>query len=109
MVEEIHGYDCVAISQLALGVYLKQTETGHLKSLEPDILRKEDIEDVIEKFVSAASRAKEAGFDGIQLHGAHGFLLSKFMSPLYNHRQDEYGGSTKERIKIILEIYSRNT
>jgi len=104
LVEEIHKYDCVAMSQLALGIYLKQTETGQSISLEPNEMKKEDIEDVIEKFVSAARRAKEAGFDGIQLHGGHGFVLSKFMSPLHNHRQDEYGGSTKGRAKIILDI-----
>ena len=104
LVEEVHTYDCVAIPQLALGVYMKANTSGQYAEVRPDDMTKEDIKDVVEKFVSAAVRAKKAGFDGVQLHGAHGFLLSSFISPLHNHRNDEYGGSTKGRVKIILDI-----
>ncbi|MCX7973655.1 MAG: NADH:flavin oxidoreductase [Candidatus Aminicenantes bacterium] len=64
----------------------------------------EEIEQVIEAFIQAAKRAKEAGFDGLQLHCAHGYLLSSFLSPYTNRRQDEWGGSLENRAKVILEI-----
>ena len=63
-----------------------------------DILRIED------DYLAAAERAKAAGFDGIELHSAHGFLLNQFFSPLSNKRTDEYGGSLEDRIRIHLEI-----
>ncbi|MDO5294504.1 MAG: NADH:flavin oxidoreductase [bacterium] len=104
LADEIHKYDCVAMPQLALGIYLKNTQDGRLIQLEPDQMDDSDIKEIIRKFVSAASRAKQAGFDGVQLHGAHGFVLSKFMSPAYNHRTDAYGGSTEGRAKIVIDI-----
>ena len=64
----------------------------------------DDIEEVIESFVNAALRAKKAGFDGIQIHGAHGYLLNQFYSPLRNKRNDEYGGCLENRIRIHLRI-----
>jgi len=63
-----------------------------------------EIKQTINDFVSAAIRAKQAGFDGVQLHGAHGFLLSQFLSPFFNKRTDNYGGSIENRVRIILEI-----
>ncbi|MBE3091876.1 MAG: NADH:flavin oxidoreductase [Candidatus Atribacteria bacterium] len=57
-----------------------------------------------EDFKMAAVRAKKAGFDGVQLHGAHGYLLSQFLSPFFNRREDEYGGSIENRARLILEI-----
>ncbi len=67
----------------------------------------EEIEETIEAFAEAARRAKEAGFDAVQLHAAHGYLLSQFLSPYTNRRTDEYGGSTENRIKIVEDIYKR--
>ena len=67
----------------------------------------EEIEETIEAFAQAARRAKEAGFDALQLHAAHGWLLSEFLSPYTNRRTDEYGGSTRNRTKIIEDIYER--
>ena len=64
-----------------------------------------DLETLIEAFAQAAHRSKEAGFDGIQLHSAHGYLLSQFLSPLNNRRQDNYGGSIENRARIHLEIF----
>jgi len=103
LVEGIHQYDCVAISQLGLGVYIKN-KSGKEVELKPNDVTKEDMNDIVEKFVSVAIRAKQAGFDGVQLHGAHGFFLSKFISPLYNQRTDEYGGTTKRRARLLLDI-----
>jgi 2,4-dienoyl-CoA reductase-like NADH-dependent reductase (Old Yellow Enzyme family) len=66
-----------------------------------------DIDSVVEGFRLAAIRAKKAGFDGIQLHCAHGYLLSQFLSPLYNKRTDQYGGSVANRARIVVEIYNQ--
>jgi len=67
----------------------------------------EEIEETINAFAQAAQRACEAGFDGIQLHAAHGYLLSGFLSPYTNKRTDEYGGTIDNRVRIFKEIYSR--
>lgn len=99
-----HSYGAVVMPQLAMGIYLTRSAFGRLVQLSPTQMTKEDVQDVIDKFVSAAVRAKKAGFDGVQLHGAHGFVLSTFLSPAYNQRQDEYGGSTQARTKIVTDI-----
>lgn len=70
----------------------------------PREMSQAEIEEVIQAFVAGAWRAKEAGFDGIQLHCAHGYLLSSFLSPYTNRRQDQWGGSLENRARIILEI-----
>ena len=72
----------------------------------PEEMTKDDIKKVEEKFVNAAELAYRAGFDGIELHGAHGYLLQEFISPALNKRTDEYGGSVENRIRILNEISS---
>ena len=67
-------------------------------------ITKNEIFQIIGDFKNAAVRAKKAGFDGVQIHGAHGFLLSQFLSPFFNRREDEYGGSIENRARLILEI-----
>jgi len=67
----------------------------------------EEIEETIEAFAEASRRAKEAGFDAVQLHAAHGYLLSEFLSPYTNRRTDEYGGNAEKRVKIVEDIYNR--
>jgi len=63
-----------------------------------------DIDAVAEAFSDAAGRAKKAGFDGVQIHGAHSYLLSEFLSPCHNGRQDSYGGSIENRARLLLEV-----
>lgn len=64
----------------------------------------DEISRLVQCYVKAACRVREAGFDGVELHSAHGFLLNQFYSPLTNHRSDEYGGDLAGRIKIHLKI-----
>lgn len=64
----------------------------------------DDFRMVAEAFGKAAARAQKAGFDGVQIHAAHGFLLSQFLSPFYNRRNDLYGGSLENRARLLLEV-----
>jgi 2,4-dienoyl-CoA reductase-like NADH-dependent reductase (Old Yellow Enzyme family) len=64
----------------------------------------EQIESIVMAFGEAAVRAKKAGFDGVQIHAAHAFLLSQFLSPFFNHRPDAYGGSIENRARLTLEV-----
>lgn len=70
----------------------------------PKEMTQTDIEDVVNRFVYAATVAAEAGFDGVELHAAHGYLLSQFLSPKTNLRTDAYGGSPAARTKIVVDI-----
>lgn len=65
---------------------------------------KEDLDDVIKGFVSSAIRAKSVGFDGIEIHGANGYLLDEFLTDYTNTRSDEYGGSTENRVRFLVEV-----
>lgn len=74
------------------------------ESPTPVEMTKQDIAVTVEEFRRAAIRANKAGFDIIQIHGAHGYLLSEFLSPLTNTRTDEYGGSPENRVRIVGEV-----
>nr|POE82698.1 nadh-dependent flavin oxidoreductase nada [Quercus suber] len=71
---------------------------------KPRAATEEDIANVIEGFAHAAEYVEKAGYDGIELHGAHGYLLAQFLAPSTNHRTDKYGGSLENRARLILEI-----
>lgn len=66
-----------------------------------------EIEGIVSDFAAAAVRARKAGFDAIQLHGAHGYLMSQFLSPLFNHRTDRWGGGVENRRRFHLEVVRR--
>lgn len=66
-----------------------------------------EIDGIVKEFAEAAGRAMRAGFDGVEVHGAHGFLLNQFYSSLTNHRTDKYGGSLENRIRLPLEVVKR--
>ena len=72
---------------------------------DPRELKEEEILDIIERFSYAALVAKEAGFAGVQIHGAHGYLVSQFLSPHHNRRTDKWGGSISERALFVKEVY----
>jgi 2,4-dienoyl-CoA reductase-like NADH-dependent reductase (Old Yellow Enzyme family) len=80
-------------------------EAAQYQGVTPDAMTVEDIHRVVAAFGLAARRAKEAGFDAVQLHGAHGYMINQFLSPHTNQRTDEYGGSFDNRFKFLDDVY----
>ncbi len=76
---------------------------GHLKTPVRELERAE-IKDIVDKFIAAAVRGKKAGFDLVEIHGAHGYLVGEFLSPYTNRRTDEYGGGFRQRMRFPVEI-----
>jgi len=70
----------------------------------PEALTAEEVQSTKQEFITAAKNAIEAGFDGVELHGANGYLLEQFLSPFSNVRTDEYGGSVENRARFVLEV-----
>jgi NADPH2 dehydrogenase len=115
VVEACHKYDTPVIIQLCHGGRKSHPEENRKLWApstiafddfygEPKEMTIEDIRQVIQAFQDAAKRSLEAGFDGIELHAAHGYLLHQFLSPLSNQRTDEYGGSLGNRLRLIREV-----
>jgi 2,4-dienoyl-CoA reductase-like NADH-dependent reductase (Old Yellow Enzyme family) len=71
---------------------------------QPKAMTDNEIQDLIQRFVTTATRAVEAGFNGVQIHAAHGYLISQFLSPLTNQRQDQWGGSLDNRARLLYDI-----
>lgn len=78
-----------------------------LPGLQCEALTRDEIQELPELFAAFAMRAKDLGFSGVQVHAAHGFLLSQFLSPLFNKRTDEYGGSIQNRIRLLLLVIAQ--
>lgn len=76
------------------------------RGVQPRPLEKEELASLVQSYRDAARRAKAAGFDSIEIHGAHGFLLCQFVSPYTNRRTDDYGGDTENRLRFPLEVIS---
>lgn len=105
-IEAIHKNGSKIVFQVAHGGI---ATVGNLEKIGPSNFRGKqmtipEIETLIDQFTEAAVRAKKVGADGVQLHGAHGYLLSLFLSPVMNHRKDKYGGSIENRTRIIAEM-----
>jgi N-ethylmaleimide reductase len=80
------------------------TETGLKPFVTPRALETQEIPGIIEQYCKAAKAAKAAGFDGIEIHAANGYLLDQFLRDATNHRQDSYGGSIENRVKLIIDV-----
>ena len=91
------------LSREEIGLLIAAAGTGTRKP-EIKVADKHDIAWVIEVFASAAERARRAGFDAVELHAAHGYLLSEFLSPAWNFRADEYGGSRENRARLLCDV-----
>jgi NADPH2 dehydrogenase len=98
-----HHRQAVAPSAIAPGVDMF-TAKGPLPIPEPRALSRQDITAVVGDFVRAARLAIEAGADGVEIHGANGYLLQQFFAPNANHREDDYGGSIENRFRFALEV-----
>jgi 2,4-dienoyl-CoA reductase-like NADH-dependent reductase (Old Yellow Enzyme family) len=115
MAEAVHRAGGKIVVQLAhAGCYSAAQITG-LDPLGPSVsssgkvprcreVTKEEIRVICEAFGKAAARAQSAGFDGVQIHAAHGYLLSEFLSPFFNRRTDDYGGCIENRARIVLDV-----
>lgn len=112
LVDQVHEKDTPIVLQLnhaggksdeeLIGQKSFSSSKGYFDNTER--MTKEDIEKIKKTFAEAAVRAEKAGFDGVEIHGAHGFLLGQFTSPLVNKREDEYGESLENRLRFPLEI-----
>lgn len=114
MVEKVHNEGSKIIMQIAHAGCRASTQFVKSKAIGPSSIEienrngrgmtKSEILQTIEDFTKAAVRAKNASFDGVQLHAAHANLLCQFLSPIFNKRTDEYGGSIEDRARLILQI-----
>jgi 2,4-dienoyl-CoA reductase-like NADH-dependent reductase (Old Yellow Enzyme family) len=115
MASAVHARNGKIIVQLAHAGCQAATGLSGLPAVGPSILEGEkapvqremttsEIAEVIAAFAAGALRAQKAGFDGVQIHAAHGYLLSQFLSPYFNKRKDNYGGSIENRARIVLEV-----
>ena len=115
MVAEVHAKNGRIVAQLAhagrRAISQNVPTTPRILSKKgegpsPEAMGPRDLSMVVQAFADGARRAKEAGFDGVQLHAAHGYLLSQSLSPLENRRNDEYGGPLDHRMRLLTEVYA---
>ena len=115
--EAVHAFDCKYILQLSHGgrqrdvpgieypIGLSSTSKADpLHGFECQAMTKADIAETVAAFAEGARRAREAGLDGVELHGANGYLITQFLSSAINDRTDEYGGSLENRARFVREI-----
>ncbi|MBU3155630.1 FAD-dependent oxidoreductase [Clostridium estertheticum] len=117
LADEIHKYN----SKIVIQIYHPGRQgisvvNGNLPMLAPSAIEcqcvhqptvamtTEEVSDMVEKFILAAVRVKKSGIDGVEVHGAHGYLVNQFLSPHTNHRIDKYGGSFENRLRFLEEI-----
>ncbi len=98
-----------SLGQQALGPSAVPVDIPGFSSMfsQPKAMNEKDISEVIDRFVNAAILAERAGFTGVEIHAAHGYLLSQFLSPLTNHRADHWGGSLQNRARLLLIIVQK--
>lgn len=117
VVRAVHNAGAKIVMQIVHGSSWGQADPAHARIFGPSPLPHpdsglvsqemtvQDIQDVVALFAQAARRVKAAGFDGVQIHSAHDYLLSQFISPLCNKRMDAYGGSVQNRFRFLGQVY----
>lgn len=100
LTELVHGYGCRILTQLNMNHYSYNSD----KAIDINYMSTADISHVVDWFTQAAQRAYHAGFDGVQLHLAYNWFLSRFLNPQHNQRKDEWGNSIANRVRIVREI-----
>ncbi|CAM4412546.1 NADH:flavin oxidoreductase [Vibrio agarivorans] len=115
----VHQYDSKIVMQIAYGGTKTTYNVGERVIFAPSdvaergtgtqgkAMTKEDIDYIVDAFAQASLRAKKSGFDGVEIHAAHTYLINQFLSPYYNRRDDEYGGSLENRMRFLMEIYHK--
>lgn len=116
LTDSVHKYDCKIFAQIHHGGMTSKPALTGRQSLSPSgvpaapgaavpkEMTKDEIKAVQKKFVDAAVRCQKAGYDGVELHGAHSYLIAQFFSKYYNKRTDEYGGDVEGRTRFVTEI-----
>jgi 2,4-dienoyl-CoA reductase-like NADH-dependent reductase (Old Yellow Enzyme family) len=118
MTAAVHRQGGRIILQLAHGGLKTDSKLNNEMPMGPSIVKSllgfphremtvKDIRQTLDAFGQAAGRAQAAGFDGVQIHAAHGYLLSQFLSPAFNHRGDDYGGDVHNRARFLLEAFNK--
>ncbi|MBU3130985.1 NADH:flavin oxidoreductase [Clostridium gasigenes] len=115
--DKIHSLGANIIMQIVYGGFMTTFNVGERTIWGPSTMQnevtgtwakeitKDEIKYLVNAYAQAALRIKKSGFNGVEIHGGHGYLLSQFLSPYYNKRRDEYGGNIENRGRIIFEIY----
>ncbi|ABZ74764.1 NADH:flavin oxidoreductase/NADH oxidase [Shewanella halifaxensis HAW-EB4] len=118
LTELVHKYDSKIVMQLAYGGTKTTYNVGERVIFAPSAvaergtqtlgkpMTKTEIDYIASAFALASRRAQESGFDGVEIHAAHTYLINQFLSPYYNQREDEYGGSLENRMRFLLDIYT---
>lgn len=118
LTEAVHMHGTSIVLQLAHAGLLTETQLTGLplqvvsapetpNSADIHVLTEADIDQLTDAFAAAARRAKAAGFDGVEIHSAHGYLLSQFLSPAFNRRTDSYGGTMAQRTTVHRQVYQK--
>ncbi len=118
MTREIHKRGARVVMQITHGGFFSNNKLTGERSLAPSEvegfgqprsreMHVEEIQDLIEAYGQSARRAKEAQFDGVQIHAAHGYMMSQFLSPVFNQRTDAYGGSVENRARALLQVLQK--
>jgi len=123
--EEVHKYDCAILAQLnhpgrqlmpVPGLHIGKDHKIDIEVVAPSPVRNQaslimprelttaEIEEIVQSYIDAACRAEEAGLDGVEIHGAHGYLVGSFMVERTNKRKDKYGGSFENRLRVFEDI-----
>lgn len=119
LTDSVHKHGTRIIMQLAYGgtkttfnvgervIYAPSEVAERGTKVTGKAMTKDEIDYIVNAFADAGRRAKESGFDGVEIHGAHTYLINQFLSPYYNRRTDEYGGNLENRMRFLLETYHK--